>query len=47
MTRPRTHGEIHSIWRHGWTAFEKLLVARDPDVWDLERASIVAAPAVS
>jgi hypothetical protein len=37
---PVTHDEIHFIWDHGWSAFEDRLVEQDPDVWDLERASI-------
>jgi hypothetical protein len=38
---PVTHDEIHYVWEHGWSAFEDLLVEKDPDVWDLERPSIV------
>ncbi len=37
---PVTHDEIHFVWEHGWPAFEERLVAQDPDVWDLGRASI-------
>jgi suppressor of fused protein SUFU len=38
---PITHDEIHYVWEHGWSAFEDLLVVHDPDVWNLERSSMV------
>jgi hypothetical protein len=38
---PITHEESHYVWERGWSAFDDLLVAHNPDVWDLERASIV------
>jgi hypothetical protein len=38
---PVAHTEIHYIWSHGWSAFEDLLVEKDPDLWDLERPSAV------
>jgi hypothetical protein len=42
---PVTHEEIHYVWNRGWSAFEDLLVERNPDVWDLTRPSIVTPSA--
>jgi hypothetical protein len=38
---PITRDEAHFVRREGWSAFESLLEARDPDLSDLFRDSIV------
>ena len=38
---PISHAEAHYVWEHGWNKFEDLLIARDPDLMDLARASVV------
>lgn len=38
---PISHAEAHFVWEHGWQKFEDLLIARDPDLMDLRRNSLV------
>ncbi|MGH7638605.1 MAG: suppressor of fused domain protein [Gemmatimonadaceae bacterium] len=38
---PISHAEAQYVWQHGWSKFEDLLVARDPDLLDLHRASLL------
>ena len=38
---PISHAESHFVWEHGWDQFEELLSARDPDLLDLARPSVV------
>lgn len=40
---PVTSMEIRFIKQRGWLAFDALLEAKDPDLWDLERPSLVEA----
>ena len=38
---PISHAEAHFVWEHGWQRFEEMLDARDPDLLDLGRSSLV------
>jgi len=38
---PISHAEAHYVWQHGWSQFEDLLVAHDPDLLDVMRPSLV------
>lgn len=38
---PVTGEEAEFVMRNGWSKFEELLESREPDLWDLNRASVV------
>lgn len=38
---PATGEEAEFVMRNGWSKFEELLESREPDLWDLDRASVV------
>ncbi len=38
---PATSGEAEFVMRNGWNKFEELLESREPDLWDLDRPSVV------
>jgi len=38
---PITGDEAEFVMRNGWSRFEELLESREPDLWDLNRPSIV------
>jgi hypothetical protein len=38
---PTTGEEAEFVMRNGWSRFEELLESREPDLWDLDRASVV------
>ena len=38
---PITGDEAEFVRRNGWTKLEELLESREPDLWDLDRASVV------
>jgi len=38
---PATSDEAEFVMRNGWSKFEELLESREPDLWDLNRPSVV------
>ena len=38
---PATGAEAEFVMRNGWSRFEELLESREPDLWDLDRPSVV------
>jgi len=41
---PATSDEAEFVMRNGWNKFEELLESREPDLWDLDRASVASGP---